>query len=132
MKSIQRFLGRFLIGLFVCFLVFFVANIAGLTIYLRVLYDTHEGDEDFSPTWAVRDTVEGETPAAAATSLMVTAMICSSRIDIASIVKPFARNVNVCAKSCANRAMRHSAYLRQLSQRIFCCVVENVESLFLP
>ena len=54
----------------------------------------------------VRDTVEGETPAAAATSLMVTAMICSSRIDIASIVKPFARNVNVCAKSCANRAMR--------------------------
>ena len=61
MKSIQRFLGRFLIGLFVCFLVFFVANIAGLTIYLRVLYDTHEGDEDFSPTWAVRDTVEGLT-----------------------------------------------------------------------
>ena len=80
----------------------------------------------------VRDTVEGETPAAAATSLMVTAMICSSRIDIASIVKPFARNVNVCAKSCANRAMRHSAYLRQLSQRILCLVVENVESLFLP
>ena len=61
MKSIQRFLGRFLIGLFVCFLVFFVANIAGLTVYLRVLYDTHEGDEDFSPTWAVRDTVEGLT-----------------------------------------------------------------------
>ena len=33
LKSIQRFLGRFLIGLFVCFLVFFVANIAGLTVY---------------------------------------------------------------------------------------------------
>lgn len=84
--------------------------------------------------WPVVQTginMEGETPAAAATSLMVTAMICSSRIDIASIVKPFARNVNVCAKSCANRAMCHSAYLRQLSQRILCCIVENVESLFL-
>ena len=29
----------------------------------------------------VRETVEGETPAAAATSLMVTAIICSSLID---------------------------------------------------
>ena len=42
----------------------------------------------------VRDTVEGETPAAAATSLMVTAIVCSSLVFIVSIVKLFLCNVN--------------------------------------
>ena len=57
--------------------------------------------------------------------------LCNIFVDIVSIVKLFARDVNVCAKSCANRAMGHSAYLQQLSQRILCCIVENAESLFL-
>jgi hypothetical protein len=46
----------------------------------------------------VRDTVEGETPAAAATSLMVTAIVCSSLVFIVSIVKLFLCNVNACIR----------------------------------
>ncbi len=38
---------------------FLIANIAGLSIYLRVLYDTHEGETDFSPSRTVRVAVEG-------------------------------------------------------------------------